>query len=241
MTLLPGMVAQAGVIALMVALTSLSFVSVRQRPSVPLCLMNPPATAVEMPAAGFVDPLTEARRPCDDPPPPWTRGPLRSGELAVATEGPEGSGRYWTVTIGLAPGPGAAPVRGVCLETSTRGFPALQRSGNGGLPWVADRDDDGAAEVVFWTTFFNTPSQSPPDTGLMAWIYRVDPAAGSLTLDWTLSRAMARELSAVYRVPLDGPPSATLPLTNETRQKAARALDAFASRTCTVRGEPTGR
>ena len=105
MTILPGIVAQASVIALMVALTSLAFVSARQPAPVPVCLMRPPASTIQMPATGFVDALTERRLPCDDPPAPWTRGPLRGGELAVATEGPEGSGRNRTT----APSPSRRP------------------------------------------------------------------------------------------------------------------------------------
>ncbi len=43
----------------------------------------------------------------------WTRRPLGEGDLLVNADGPEGSGRYWTVTVGLAERAGPAAARAV--------------------------------------------------------------------------------------------------------------------------------
>src|SRR5688572_30211698 len=49
----------------------------------------------------------------------WVRESSGSLELFVYADGPSGSGRYWTVMVGLATRGQMKPTRGICLTTST--------------------------------------------------------------------------------------------------------------------------
>lgn len=139
---------------------------------------------------------------CEDVPiKEWIRKPSDPYELLVHAEGPSGSGRYWILTIGLTSRHGAAPERGVCLQTSTLGWRTLQRFKDLPLPWADDLDEDGKAELMIWDSFPLTADESMAEFGLMAWIYRVQRDA-TFMIDWNLSRRMARELAAAYQLPL---------------------------------------
>ena len=110
------------------------------------------------PPVGFRDAdEPDKKLACDAVSGDWLRGPLSTGELAVNPAGPEGSARYWTITVGLSATRGAAPTPGVCVLTSTAGWLSRRSFGPQGLPWVADRDGDNQAEFVLWTSFFLTP------------------------------------------------------------------------------------
>ncbi len=159
---------------------------------------------------------------------------MTAGELTVNPAGPEGSGRYWTITVGLSATRGAAPTRGVCLLTSTAGWRSLRSFGPQGLPWVADRDGDKQAEFVLWTSFFLTPRQVQYETGLVAWVYRVDLKTGRLVLDLPLSRRMAEEIATAYKIPLNAKELASAPTLAEDRRVAAAALDAMAADRCSL-------
>jgi hypothetical protein len=201
----------------------------------PRCAMPLPRAVHVMPAQGFRD-ADEADKQlaCAAVSGEWLRAPASTGELALHPAGPEGSGRYWTITIGLSPTPGATPTRGVCLLTSTAGFRSLRSFGNRALPWLADRDGDKSAEAIFWSSFFLTPKLVQSETGLVAWVYRVDVKTGRLLLDLPLSRRMAEEIAAVYKTPLSEKDLKSAPGLAEERRLAADALEAFAADRCTL-------
>jgi hypothetical protein len=106
------------------------------------CWMAPERVVITLANTGFVDVDHPKPIGCDEMPANAQRGALAAAELVVHPEGPEGSGRYWTVTIGLAPTRGGVPTRGVCLATSTAGFRSLRTFGNRALSWLVDRDGD---------------------------------------------------------------------------------------------------
>jgi hypothetical protein len=66
-------------------------------------------------------------------------------------------------------------------------------------------------------------------------------AAGNdrLTLDWTLTRALAGDVAAAYRAPI-ADSSAGAALLRQERRTAAEALMAFVERRCDVPQEPRG-
>ena len=222
--------------ALVPALTAVSAGSAAADQGVrPRCAMQVPRAVHVMPAQGFRD-ADEADKQlaCAEVSGDWVRSPVSTGELAVHPAGPEGSGRYWTITIGLSPTAGAAPTRGVCLLTSTAGFRSLRSFGSTGLPWLADRDGDKSADFIFWSSFFLTPKLMQSETGLVAWVYRVDAKTGRLLLDLALSRRMAEEIAAVYKTPVGEKDLQSAPGLAEERRLAAVALEAFAADRCTL-------
>jgi hypothetical protein len=201
----------------------------------PRCLMPAPPAVYALPPTGFTDgDEPNKHRACEAVSGDWLRGRLSAGELAVNPAGPEGSGRYWTITVGLSGTRGAAPTRGVCVATNTAGWRSLRSFGPDGLPWVADRDGDNQAEFVLWTSFFLTPRLVQDASGLVAWIYRVDAKTGRLVLDLPLSRRMAAEIATAYRVPLSDKEIASAPTLQEDRRLAATALDALAADRCSL-------
>jgi hypothetical protein len=60
---------------------------------------------------------------------------------------------------------------------------------------------------------------------LMAWVYRINPGE-TYTLDWNLTRSVARELADAYRHPLQPERIGKL---QGVRNSIARALEEFAS------------
>jgi hypothetical protein len=200
------------------------------------CLMAPLRAEIVLPAGGFVTAEGHGIVALGDVPKDWQRAPLGANDLTLHLEGPEGSGRYWIVTVGVA-ARGRQPDRGVVIETSTAGFRSLQSFGNRGLQWLGDRDNDARHELVVWDTFFLNDKQVQSESGLVGWVYRVAAANDRLTLDWTLTRALAREVAAGYRAPIPDP-SAGAALLRQERAGAAEALMSFVERRCDVPQEP---
>jgi len=163
----------------------------------------------------------------------WSRTPSRPADLWVHADGPSGSGRHWTVTVGTGPKAGAVPTGGVCLSTSTVGWRTLRRFGQGPLPWTGDADRDGRGEVVVWSSFPLSNEPSAAEFGLVAWVYEMQ-SASLLSLDVAQSRRLARQVAAAYR-DTAGVDADLAPL----RRRAAESLDAFARGTCRVRPAPS--
>ena len=161
----------------------------------------------------------------------WNRFSSPTYDLCVSTEGPYGSGRYWTITVGLAENQEINPGRGFCLSTSTVGWRTLQSFHRMPLPWIADLNEDGKPELIIWTSFSTHENSSSAEFGLMAWIYKVD-SDGIFTIDWPLSRQMAREIAMAYRKP-SRQKNAEL---QDVREKLAIALETFAGRECQSEG-----
>ena len=171
----------------------------------PTCRVNPPFQKIEFPAQGFAwmeeDLFPDSCMVADDT--MWVIQPADSLTLMVATDGPHGSGRYWTVTIGIA-GPGNnLPDRGICLQTSTIGWRTLQRFKKIPLPWLDDLDGNGQPDLIIWDSFPLHEEVSMAEFGLMAWVYEINPS-GILEINWPLSCQFAIEIAEAYRQPLDG-------------------------------------
>jgi hypothetical protein len=92
------------------------------------------------------------------------------------------------------------------------------------------------AEVTVWEIFFLSDAERQWESGLVGWVYQVDPTA-TLNLDWTLSRRLAAELAADYRSPPKHAPDALRKMWDAEREIAARALQAFADKRCITQAE----
>jgi hypothetical protein len=182
------------------------------------CAMVPAHVRMPLPPSGLTwvegEDLSGA---CEEVPAgQWTTAPAKAGKVMVNADGPSGSGRFWTVTVGLASKTGGTPDRGFCLTTSTMGWRTLRTYKRTPLPWLADLDANGAVELLIWDSFPLSDDPSMAEYGLVAWVYRPD-AAGTFTLDWALSRQMAAELAEAY--------ASAMP-------KASEELGAFARGRC---------
>jgi hypothetical protein len=199
----------------------------------PLCRMRPANLEIRLPHRGMTWLKGEDHSGACDAVAPgkWMRGAAGSGDLLVYADGPAGSGRYWTVTVGVAARGGAKPERGLCFTTSTVGWRTLQRFKNAPLPWLEDLDHDGRAELIVWESFALNQDASMAEFGLAAWVYRLTPE-NSLLLDWELSRQMAQEIAAAYRQPLGSADKNAALAT--LRTQAANALEQFATGECTA-------
>ena len=195
----------------------------------PHCLMRPYQIEIRFPSRGFTWlPGQDLTGRCDDVPgKKWIRNPSGAVDLFVYADGPSGSGRFWTVTVGVAGRQHSKPIRGVCFMTSTVGWPTLQSYKNAPLPWLDDLGNDGSAKLIMWNSFPLRKDESMGEYALMAWVYRLT-SEDSLTIDWGLSRRMAREIAEAYRSPRDPRDLYFGPL----RPKAAEALERFADRRC---------
>lgn len=200
------------------------------------CLMQADHLAIRLPTHGFSWLYGEdlSGTCAAVPKSGWLRKAAGSLDLFVYSDGPAGSGRYWTVMLGVAARRSARPDRGVCLMTSTVGWRTLQRhEGSTSLPCdLVDLDSDGVAELVIWNSFPLHKDASMAEYGLAAWVYRL-ASDDSFSVDWNLSRAMARMIAREYRAPLE---SASMKQ-SELRAQAAEALERFAEEKCSV--QPT--
>ena len=195
------------------------------------CLMQPPAWSIAFPARGFTWlPGGGFSGKCVDVPSEgWRRGTSGTRDLCVHIEGPEGSGRYWKVVVGVSAKQQSQPVCGTCIWTSTVGWRTLQRYSKGSLPWLDDVDDDGEAEFILWDSFALHEEASNAEYGLVAWVYRL-VSSDSLMIDLELSRGIARSLAKKYRSWVDASEGYPSELCNQ----AAEALEEFAEEKCSV-------
>lgn len=218
-------------VLLVAVLGCLSATTVSAGDLAPRCLMAPVHPAMRLPGRGltWLPGEDNVGRCSDVPRKAWLRKSSGAVDLFVQVDGPEGSGRYWQVIIGLGERRDAKPIRGICLTTSTMGWRTLLRYQKGALPWMHDLDGDGKAEVILWNSFPLYQGASPAEYGLVAWVYRL-ASKDSLVVDWDLSRRMARSLAAEYRTSLDAGTSYLGPL----RTEAAEALESFADNRCRV-------
>jgi hypothetical protein len=200
-------------------------------PELPPCLMQPAYLSIYLPDSGFFylggeDSIGD----CDEVlSGEWIRGTSRIQDLFVHPSGPEGSGRFWTITLGIAEKEHSKPDRGVCISTNTVGWRTLQHYSQGALPWLKDLDDDGDAEFILWDSFPLHEEALASEYALVAWAYRL-VSNDSLKIDWDLSRYLARSLANEYHSQLDSCPE----YLREIRTKAAEALERFANNQCKI-------
>lgn len=199
-------------------------------PSSP-CLMKPPARSIQLQERGFTWlPGGDFTGPCHSiPADGWSRRSAGPWDLHVHTVGPEGSGRFWAISVGVSSKQDSKPVRGACLSTSTLGWRTLQRYSKGALPWADDINNDGRAELVLWDSFPLSEEASMAQYALVPWVYRL-ASQHSLVIDWDLTRGLARSLAKEYRSP---PDLVHKPL-QDLRVQAAQALERFANKRCVV-------
>jgi hypothetical protein len=145
-------------------------------------------------------------------------------DLLVAADGPHGSGRYWTITVALKKSKEEIPSRGICLETSTIGWRTLQYFNKLPLPWVDDQNENGHPEFILWDSFPLNDEPTMAEFGLIAWVYELSKE-GDLRLNMELTRALASEIAAAYRQPLE---NSTANL-QQRRDEMAHILESFIS------------
>jgi hypothetical protein len=199
------------------------------------CLMCPNRVGMTMPAKGFVWLENEDfEGNCDAvPDTAWMAYRGRYITLYVHADGPEGSGRYWNITVGLSSADQTRPERGFCFITSTAGWRTLMEYDKTPLTWVEDENGDGEPELVIWDSFQISDAAATDHYGLVAWIYRVD-RQGNCIIDWDLSRRKAFDIAVAYRRPVEN----LGPSLRELRLTAAHALEDFASGKCFPNGGP---
>jgi hypothetical protein len=203
------------------------------------CILAPSFTVMKTPKNIFKWlPGEGFRGKCDSIPAyGWKKLPCGNFDLMVHTDGPGGSMREWEIFVGIGPKGGNNPTRGFCLSTFTVGWRTLQKFHTLPLPWIQDRNNDGKAELIIWSSFPLHDEASLAEYGLVAWVYKVDKD-GTFTIDLDSSRILAGEIASAYREPLDRPDSG---YPNDERMKAADALERFASAKCKLEIEVNPR
>jgi hypothetical protein len=180
----------------------------------PRCSMAPRFETLRLPEQGlaWLD-GEELTGPCDEiPPDRWTRRPWNDADLVILPDGPEGSGLYYQVTLGIARKHDPQPHRGLCFSATAIGARTLGESARraltffegpnpptvSNLPWVHDFDADGQTELIVWNSFALVDDPAVYQFGLVAWVYRLQ-TAGTIAIDWPLSRRVASRIAAAYR------------------------------------------
>lgn len=197
----------------------------------PSCLMKPVHLKISIPDRGFKTlPGGNSNGLCGNTSVrEWTRKTSGGVDLFLYAKGPEGSGRYWNVTVGIGTKQNRKPTRGVCLTTSTVGWRTLQQYKKG-LQWLDDLDGDGSAEFVVWDSFPLHDDVSLAEYAIVAWAYRF-VSQNSLVIDWSLSRRLAQSIAKEYR----SSPNSTAPYSVKLRTEAAEALEQFADERCRIK------
>jgi hypothetical protein len=199
------------------------------------CLMEPEFVAMETPVTGFRwisgDDINDK---CDSiPASGWESLPCGDFDLMVHTSGPFGSLREWNIFVGVGPKNIHKPTRGFCLSTSTVGWRTLQTYPILPLPWIGDRDHDGNAELIIWSSFPLREEASLAEFGVIAWVYKIDKNKNFI-IDLKSSRILAGEIATAYRKSLGKPNSGYL---QDERNNAACFLERFANAQCTLKIE----
>ena len=145
-------------------------------------------------------------------------------DLLITTDGPHGSGRYWTVTLAIKNKNEEIPSRGICLETSTIGWRTLQYFKKLPLPWVDDQNDNGQPEFILWDSFPLNDEPTMAEFGLIGWVYELN-SSGNLELNIELTRILASEIAAAYRLPLKNNNARF----QQGREEIAQLLESFIS------------
>jgi len=191
--------------------------------------MRPAHTRIVLPQQGFSPLADEADEgSCDDvPDSAWTTFTGKGLSIYAAASGPNGSGRIWSISVGLSSVEETRPGRGICFRTTTIGWRTLRNLDQAPLKWLDDEDGDGAPELIIWDSFPLADEPTAADYAIVAWVYRIN-ATGMIRLDWDLSRRKAAEIALAYRSPLESRD----PRLEQRRSIAAEALEAFADGRC---------
>ena len=127
--------------------------------------------------------------------------PMRGGaRVAVQTIGPEGSGRFWWVSVAID-----GPKRlSACLMASTVGWRQVFSVGNliAPLEWFADLDKDGERDLILWRRL--PWGDAEVDNGIYPVAYVLDGT--ELVRRDDLAAAQRARLAHAYRVLLQREP-----------------------------------
>jgi hypothetical protein len=191
--------------------------------------LKPARLTMQMPPKGFVwldDEEFTGR--CDKVPASnWEKFSAADFDLLVYTDGPSGSGHYWTVTVAMKSKTETRPRRGFCLSTSTVGWITLPQPTNFSLSWIEDRDGDGKPELIIWDSFPLREEATNAEYGLIGWVYQVDKN-GLCTIDWNLTRKLAGDIAEAYQQSSGD----TDPVLRNLSLAAADVLHSFATHQC---------
>lgn len=189
-------------------------------------LINQRCQTIQFPEKGFIWMDNElAVDSCMSPADSlWIKKSGEEFDLLVVADGPHGSGRYWTITIALKSIDEQLPTRGICLVTSTIGWRTLQYFKRLPLPWVGDQNENGQPEFILWDSFPLNDEPTMAEFGLIGWVYELD-SDGHLNLNMDLTRNLAAEIAAAYRLPLENE-NVSL---QQRREEFAQILESFIS------------
>ncbi len=154
----------------------------------------------------------------------WQEFKFAGQKYYSGVSGPEGSGRYWNITIGVSELNRKNPTRGLCFVVSTIGWRTLQRYPR--LQWMTDLDDDGTPEFIIWNSFYLDDSLQAQRSGISVWVYKI--LGEQLILDSSLTRKLSLKLSKAY---LKSLPRANSSL-YRSRRKISRILSGIAKSKC---------
>jgi len=188
--------------------------------------INPPFLNFIIPSSGFI-PVDSSLYDllCDDISDSlWKRQPADSIDIMIFTEGPSGSGRYWKVIVGIADSGKQSPSRGVCFTTTTIGWRTLQSFNNLPLKWIDDKDKDGQPEIIIWDSFPLHREATNAEYGMIAWVYEFSKN-NEFTINWLLTKEIAKEIASAYRKPN----GSSLYKFLELRKRIADKLEKFIS------------
>ena len=183
------------------------------------CLMQPEHSSIQLSKKGL-----ECNQ---DSKIVWKTGISDKIKLYLYTDGPSGSGHFWSGIVGVSSKNGTTPVVGACFTTTTIGWRTLQHFNNAAIPWIDDVDADGKDEIIYWHSFPLINEATPAEFGLMAWVYEVT-SNDILSLNMDLSREMAKRLAKSYRSGNNLKDHILVKL----RLKAASSLEMFINKKC---------
>lgn len=151
----------------------------------------------------------------------WKKCYGKKFDLYSRAQGPSGSARFWTITVGIKQKDDEKVKRGICFNTSTVGIKTL--GSFNGPDICEDINQDGNPELCIWSSFKLHDDASHAEYGIMIWIYQI--TLKNMKIDWNLSRKMASEIAVEYRKPIDSENR----ILRQNRMKAADILESFAT------------
>ncbi len=127
----------------------------------------------------------------------WQIGNSNGYNLFLLSNLHSGSGRGWTITIGVSNSDSVSPDYGVILSTSTIGWRTLKKFENKMLPWIEDIDGDSNDDIIIWDSFLAFESGTNADFGLIAWVYSLDQN-GYLVLNMNSTSLLLERIATEY-------------------------------------------
>ncbi|MFO7657169.1 MAG: hypothetical protein R6W78_08885 [Bacteroidales bacterium] len=192
------------------------------------CLFFPPVQFLPLPDKGFDD-LSGYVFDCEySIELNWEKLMGKDYSLFVHADGPQGSGRLWSIIFGFSSGKEDIPDRGICLISSTTGWRTLRKY-ESPIFWATDIDKDGNPEIIIWDSFYLDSDMSiNVETGIIAWVYKYTEGKG-FELSIALSKKLISTILIAYNSEIEGADSILI----SRRLMAAAALRDFLNDKCT--------